>query len=87
MNNGLKQLNKNPIFFIKLDKMETTWVGLDIYQPKKVENISNSTSCIPLSGGKLSYTLVACIRCLTIGGEHTSNIDPACCETFLLGHM
>ena len=37
LNNGLKQLNKNPIFFIKLDKMETTWVGLDIYQPKKVE--------------------------------------------------
>ena len=30
-------MNKNPIFFIKLDKMETTWVGLDIYQPKKVE--------------------------------------------------
>ena len=62
--------------------METNWVGLDIYQPKKVEKYLKLYPCTPLLRGKLSFTLLACNRCLTIGGEHTS-IDLTCCETLV----
>ena len=58
------------------------WVGLDIYQPEKVEKYLKLYPCTPLLRGKLFYTLLACNQCLTIGEEHTS-IDPTCCETLV----